>query len=161
MKKQWNYVEKDGNPKKAGLYWVTLIYPERKDGKKTGKFMAEVDTRYFADLDKESDLRGLTMDGEPDSGFAWTEECGSISGERRIDMDKSLYNASGCKDRTAHDAICAADRTRTLVYRASRTKKDEEAELFVKMVKRLAKGFGFKLCDRIKFEDPETGKKYV
>lgn len=43
-------------------------------------------------------------------------------------MDKSLYNASGCKDRTAHDAICAADRTRTLVYRASRTKKDEEAE---------------------------------
>lgn len=73
-------------------------------------------------------------------------------------MDKSLYNASGCKDRTAHDAICAADRTRTLVYRA---KKDEEAELFVKMVKRLAKGFGFKLCDRIKFEDPETGKKYV
>ena len=65
-------------------------------------------------------------------------------------MDKSLYNASGCKDRTAHDAICAADRTRTLVYRASRTKKDEEA-----------KGFGFKLCDRIKFEDTETGKKYV
>lgn len=54
-------------------------------------------------------------------------------------MDKSLYNASGCKDRTAHDAICAADRTRTLVYRASRTKKDEEAELFVKMVKRLAR----------------------
>lgn len=48
-----------------------------------------------------------------------------------------------------------------LVYRASRTKKDEEAELFVKMVKRLARGFGFKLCDRIKFEDPETGKKYV
>ena len=73
-------------------------------------------------------------------------------------MDKSLYNASGCKDRTAHDAICAADRTRTLVYRASRSKKDEDAELFVK---RLARGFGFKLCDRIKFEDPETGKKYV
>lgn len=37
MKKQWNYVEKDGNPKMAGLYWVTLIYPERKDGKKTCK----------------------------------------------------------------------------------------------------------------------------
>lgn len=75
-------------------------------------------------------------------------------------MDKSLYNASGCKDRTAHDAICAADRTRTLVYRASRSKKDEDAELFVKMVKRIARGFGFKLCDRIKFEDPETGKKW-
>lgn len=82
MKKQWNYVEKDGNPKMAGLYWVTLIYPERKDGKKTGKFMAEVDTRYFADLDKEPDLRGWTMDGEPDSGFAWIEECGSVWKDR-------------------------------------------------------------------------------
>lgn len=92
-------------------------------------------------------------------------ECwGSILPHYSIEQEgpeESLYNASGCKDRTAHDAICAADRTRTLVYRASRTKKDEEAELFVKMVKRLARGFGFKLCDRIKFEDPETGKKYV
>lgn len=58
-------------------------------------------------------------------------------------MDKSLYNASGCKDRTAHDAICAADRTRTLVYRASRTKKDEEAELFVKDGQKTCKRFGF------------------
>lgn len=33
--------------------------------------------------------------------------------------------------------------------------------MFVKMVKRLAKGFNFKLCDRIRFEDPETGKKYL
>ena len=30
MKKQWNYVEKDGNPKEPGTYWVTLIYPEWK-----------------------------------------------------------------------------------------------------------------------------------
>ena len=30
-----------------------------------------------------------------------------------------------------------------------------------KMVKKLAKGFNFKLCDRIRFEDPETGKKYL
>ena len=35
MKKQWNYVEKDGNPKEPGTYWVTLIYPEWKDNKKT------------------------------------------------------------------------------------------------------------------------------
>lgn len=34
MKKQWNYVEKDGNPKEPGTYWVTLIYPEWKDNKK-------------------------------------------------------------------------------------------------------------------------------
>lgn len=25
----------------------------------------------------------------------------------------------------------------------------------------VARGFGFKLCDRIRFEDPETGKKYL
>ena len=74
-------------------------------------------------------------------------------------MDKSLYNASGCKDRTAHDAICAADPN--ISVQGKQDKKDEEAELFVKMVKRLAKGFGFKLRDRIKFENPETGKKYV
>ncbi len=41
------------------------------------------------------------------------------------------------------------------------TRRDNEADMFVKMVKRLAKGFNFKLCDRIRFEDPETGKKYL
>lgn len=76
-------------------------------------------------------------------------------------MDKTLYNASGCMDKTAHDAICAADRPRTSVLRNDRTKRDEEAELFVKMVKRLARGFDFKLCDRIRFEDPGTGKRYL
>lgn len=25
----------------------------------------------------------------------------------------------------------------------------------------IRKGFNFKLCDRIRFEDPETGKKYL
>lgn len=76
-------------------------------------------------------------------------------------MDKTLYNASGCMDKTAHDAICAADRQRTSVLRSDRTKRDEDADLFVKMVKRLARGFGFKLCDRIRFEDLETGKRYL
>lgn len=80
--KKWNYVDTDGKPKSHGLYWVTLIYPERKNGRKTGRLMAEVCTRYFADLDNEPDLKGWVMDGEPDSGFAWTEECGSISGEK-------------------------------------------------------------------------------
>ena len=37
MKKQWNYVEKEGNPKEPGTYWVTLIYPEWKDNKKNWK----------------------------------------------------------------------------------------------------------------------------
>ena len=51
------------------MYWVTLIYPEWKDGQKTGKYLAEVDTRYFADLKKEED-------------FAWTEQTGSRGGEK-------------------------------------------------------------------------------
>lgn len=79
-------------------------------------------------------------------------------------MDKTLYNASGCMDRTAHDAICAVDgkeRHKTLVLRADRTSRDEDAELFVKTVKMMAKGLGFKLTNRIKFEDITTGKKYL
>lgn len=82
MKKQWNYVERDGNPKEPGLYWVTLIYPEWRDGKKTGKYLAKVDSRYFADLDKEPDLKDWAMDGELTTGLAWTEECGSSAGEK-------------------------------------------------------------------------------
>lgn len=76
-------------------------------------------------------------------------------------MDKTLYNASGCKDRTAHDAICAADKKQTHVFRSDWTQRDADADMFVKMVKRLARGFNFKLCDRIRFEDPISGKKYV
>lgn len=70
----------------------------------------------------------------------------------------TLYNASGCKDKTAHDAICSASKPQTQVFRSDWTRRDNEADMFVKMVKRLAKGFNFKLCDRIRFEDPETGK---
>lgn len=82
MKKQWNYVEKDGNPKEPGTYWVTLIYPEWKDNKKTGRLLAEVDTRYFADLDKNPKLKGWIMDSGPENGLAWTEECGSTAEEK-------------------------------------------------------------------------------
>lgn len=76
-------------------------------------------------------------------------------------MDRTLYNASGRKDKTAHDAICSASKPQTQVFRSDWTRRDNEADMFVKMVKRLAKGFNFKLCDRIRFEDPETGKKYL
>ncbi|WP_347055499.1 hypothetical protein [Fusicatenibacter saccharivorans] len=76
-------------------------------------------------------------------------------------MDRTLYNAGGCKDKTAHDAICSASKPQTQVFRSDWTRRDNEADMFVKMVKRLAKGFNFKLCDRIRFEDPETGKKYL
>ena len=74
-------------------------------------------------------------------------------------MDRTLYNASGCKDKTAHDAICSASKPQTQVFRSDWTRRDNEADMFVKMVKRLAKGFNFKLCDRIRFEDPESIKR--
>lgn len=33
-------------------------------------------------------------------------------------MDRTLYNASGCKDKTAHDAICSASKSQTQVFRS-------------------------------------------
>lgn len=33
-------------------------------------------------------------------------------------MDRTLYNASGCKDKTAHDAICSASKPQTQVFRS-------------------------------------------
>ena len=61
-------------------------------------------------------------------------------------MDRTLYNASGCKDKTAHDAICSASKSQTQVFRSDWTHRDNDADLFVKMVKKLAKGFNFKLA---------------
>ncbi|MDO4306010.1 MAG: hypothetical protein Q4C77_04185 [Eubacteriales bacterium] len=82
MNKQWNYVEKDGNPKVPGIYWCTLIANEWKDGKRTERRVAYVETRYFADLDKEPDAKSWAMEGEPETGLAWIEECGSYEGEK-------------------------------------------------------------------------------
>ena len=56
MKAQWKYVEKDGNPKEPGVYWVTLIYPAWVNNQCNGKYYAEVCSRYFADLDKNPEL---------------------------------------------------------------------------------------------------------
>ena len=64
------------------MYWVTIIYPEWENGKKTGKIVAEVVTRYFTDLDKEPDLKAWKMEGEPENGLAWTEETGSVHSEK-------------------------------------------------------------------------------
>lgn len=48
MEKQWNYVEKDGNPKEAGTYWVTLIYPAWEfDGGKNGEEVGRGNIKIF------------------------------------------------------------------------------------------------------------------
>ena len=44
--------------------------------------LAEVDTRYFADLDNNPELKGWIMDSESENGLAWTEECGRTAEEK-------------------------------------------------------------------------------
>lgn len=78
----WYYVNSDGNPTKAGEYWVTLIYDEWEDCKPTGRRCACIDRRYFADLDKDPSALSWIMDGQPTTGLAWTQECGSGAGEQ-------------------------------------------------------------------------------
>ena len=69
----WKYIDKDGNPEKEGVYWVVLLYEN------FGKTIAEVDTRYFGEAEKNE---GWIMEGQPDTGLVWTEETGSYEGER-------------------------------------------------------------------------------
>lgn len=83
---EWNYIEKDGNPTKEGLYWVTLIYPEVKkiegtlnDFEETGKVYANVETRYFGDA---KEANGWVMENQPETGLVWEEQVGSHAHER-------------------------------------------------------------------------------
>ena len=85
---KWNYVDKDGNPKKAGRYWVTLIYPEVKnvgeDGQKhepTCKMIAEVGSRDFMDITNVYRGTDWRMCDQPETGLVWTEEIGSSEKE--------------------------------------------------------------------------------
>ena len=73
----WRYVLKDGNPEEPGVYWTTLIYDECKDNEFTGRKCATVESRMFADLDKEPFLAAWIMNGQPETGLAWTQESGS------------------------------------------------------------------------------------
>lgn len=75
-------------------------------------------------------------------------------------MDKTILNKSGCVDRVAHEAINNADRKSKQKEKKNRD-RDEAAEVLVKTIKDLLWLSGFKLIDRIKFEDPKTGKKYL
>lgn len=82
MKSNWRYVEKNGNPTKEGVYWVTLIYDEYKNGKKTGRMVASVDSRFYGDISDNKNLASWKMKGEPDTGLVWTMESGSAMSER-------------------------------------------------------------------------------
>jgi len=78
-------------------------------------------------------------------------------------MDKTLLNQSGCMDKTAHAAINNAERekVRVTVSNYDRTARDEAADVLIKTIKNAIWLSGFKLADRIKLEDPKTGKKYL
>ncbi len=75
-------------------------------------------------------------------------------------MDKNRLNGSGCRDYTAYEAIKkVSHKTSTLRYNYSR--RDEEADEMLRILKRIIRLYGFHLTDRIRFEDPQTGKKYL
>ena len=78
-KMNWNYVAKDGNPKKEGVYLAILIFPEYINGKETGRQFAEFGAREFADAKKYG--TGWVMDDQPDTGLAWIGETGDTVGE--------------------------------------------------------------------------------
>ena len=75
---EWKYVDKDGNPAKEGVYFVTLIYSEMGDEEVPGHMVAEVDTRYFGDAEKYA---GWIMKDQPNTGLVWTKEMGSAEDE--------------------------------------------------------------------------------
>lgn len=75
-------------------------------------------------------------------------------------MDKERLNASGCRDDTAYEAIKKAS-AKVSVSRYNYTKRDEEADEMIHMLKRIIRLYGFHLTERIRFEDPKTGRKYI
>lgn len=72
-------------------------------------------------------------------------------------MDKTLLNGSGCVDHTAHEAINNVEKT----PKARKGSRDEAAEVLVRSIKDLMWLSGFRLIDRIRFEDPKSGKQYL
>ena len=75
-------------------------------------------------------------------------------------MDKTLYNGSGCIDKVAHEAINKVSREEKNKEKKLHA-RDEAAEVLVMVLKNIIWLAGFKLSERIKFEDPKTGKKYL
>lgn len=64
----------------------------------------------------------------------------------------SRYNASGCKDETAYQAINNINQ--------ENRKLDKKAYGIIKLAKELIRFAGFDLLNRIEIVDKETGKEY-
>ena len=76
---KWHYIDTEGNPQKAGVYWTALIFPEIRDGKDTGRTMVNVETRYFGDA---MESKGWIMQDQPEEGLVWTEQSFSWDREK-------------------------------------------------------------------------------
>lgn len=73
---------KERNPEEKGTYLVTIEYNKWVNDEMTDEIETEVDTRWFGNgLELCPDW---VMDDQPDEGLVWTEQCGSIKGERVI-----------------------------------------------------------------------------
>lgn len=58
-------------------------------------------------------------------------------------------------DHTAHDAVNNVTREQRKA-----AARDEAADVLIKSIKNMIWLAGFRLTDRIRFEDPQSGKKY-
>ncbi|MDD2960013.1 MAG: hypothetical protein PHR92_16130 [Lachnospiraceae bacterium] len=74
-------------------------------------------------------------------------------------MDKTLFNPSGYMDKTSHDAINNVEKEAK--RKIDKGNREDAAEVLIKTLKEVIWLSGFKLADRIKLEDPKTGKKYL
>jgi hypothetical protein len=63
---KWNYVDTDGNPKKEGVYWATIIYRgwDREKQKPNDDKYVMIDTRYFCNA-KEKEPAAQNGNGRP------------------------------------------------------------------------------------------------
>lgn len=83
LKMNWHYMDTEGRPKKAGTYWVTLIFDtwgNKKEASKNKK-STMIDTRYFCDA-KAENLLSWVMNNEPKEGLVWTQKSGSMPNEQ-------------------------------------------------------------------------------
>lgn len=70
----WYVVERDGNPKKTGYYWCTMI-AEREDGQK----VAYADLRNFGDVTNLLDE--YRMKDQPLTGLGWSRDSDGLPTE--------------------------------------------------------------------------------
>lgn len=60
-------------------------------------------------------------------------------------------------DHTAHEAMYNVEKE----SKTKRNSRDEAAEVLIKNIKDMMWLSGFRLIDRIRFEDPKSGKQYL